>query len=131
MTALLLNAPQQMFVTRVLGDEHCKQMPRVTEGIVTVQLPWVPRIRFLLVCGFSSHSRICHSYGDVTISSEGLHILIYIYSALIVIESSEGSLACHFDGASVYNYCYLRGPVTLTAVAKRLAVELSISVLTT
>ena len=32
-------------------------------------------------------------------------------------------LLCH--GASVYN-CYLRGPVTLTPNAKRLAVELSL-----
>ena len=29
-----------------------------------------------LVCGFTSHSRIVHSYGDVTITGEGLQILI-------------------------------------------------------
>ena len=30
----------------------------------------------LLVCGFSSHLRIFHSYGDVTIADEGLQILL-------------------------------------------------------
>ena len=41
--------------------------------------------------------------------------------------SSQSSLACH---TSVYNG-HLRGPVTLTAIAERLAVELSLPVLTT
>ena len=30
---------------------------------------------FLFVCSFSPQSRIFHSYGDVTIAGEGLHIL--------------------------------------------------------
>ena len=30
---------------------------------------------YLFVWGFSSHSRIFHSYGDVTITGEGLQIL--------------------------------------------------------
>ena len=34
-------------------------------------------ICYLLVCGFSSHSRIFHSYGYVTIADEGLQILTY------------------------------------------------------
>ena len=45
----------------------------------------------LFVCGFSSHSRIFHSYDDVTIAGEGLQILTCALS-------SEGSLAC-------YTYC--------------------------
>ena len=31
----------------------------------------------LFVCLFSSHSRIFHSYGDVTIDGEGLQILTF------------------------------------------------------
>ena len=40
----------------------------------------------------SSHSRIFHSHGDVTITSEGLQILIYARHSWLL--SSEGSLAC-------------------------------------
>ena len=32
---------------------------------------------YLSVCGFTSHSRIFHSYGYVTIAGEGLQILTY------------------------------------------------------
>ena len=38
----------------------------------------------LFVWGFSPHSRIFHSFGDVNISSEGLHIFDQ-YSALMAI----------------------------------------------
>ena len=47
----------------------------------------------LFVWGFTSHSRIFHSYGDVTITSEGLHILTFTRHSSPL--SSEGSLACH------------------------------------
>ena len=43
--------------------------------------------------GFSSHSRIFHLYGDVTIAGEGLQILTYARHSWPL--SSEGSLACH------------------------------------
>ena len=47
----------------------------------------------LFVQGLLSHSRIFHSYGNVTITGEGLQILTYaLYSWP---QSSEGSLACH------------------------------------
>ena len=58
-----------------------------------------PQNRFvcLFVCLFvwslSSHSRIFHSYGDVTIAGEGLQILIYARNLWPL--SSEGSLTCH------------------------------------
>ena len=91
------------------------------------------RYAFQNVCWFvwslSSHSRIFHSYGDVTISVEVLQILTQHSWPL----SSEGSLACHtycdtchllWHSASVFNG-NLRGPVTLTLVAERLAGELS------
>ena len=41
----------------------------------------------------SSHSKIFHSYGDVTITGEGLQILTYARHSWPL--SSEGSLACH------------------------------------
>ena len=45
------------------------------------------------LCGFTSHSRIFQSYGDDTITGEGLHILNYTRHSWSL--SSEGSLACH------------------------------------
>ena len=72
----------------------------------------------LFVCfGFSSHSRIFHSYGDVSIADEGLHISWPL--------SSEGSLACHIYCDTLYNG-HLREPVTLTPISERLSVELSL-----
>ena len=47
----------------------------------------------LFVWGFSSHSRIFHSYGDVTIASEWLQILNCAWHSWP--SSSEGSLARH------------------------------------
>ena len=47
----------------------------------------------LLILGLSSHSRIFHSYGDVTITGEGLQILTYARHSPP--SSSDGSLACH------------------------------------
>ena len=47
----------------------------------------------LFVWGLLSHSRIFHSYGDVTITGEGLQILTYVAHSWPL--SSEGSLACH------------------------------------
>ena len=47
-----------------------------------------------LVC--SSHSRIFHSNGDVTITGEGLQILAFARHSWPL--SSEGSLACHTYG---------------------------------
>ena len=46
---------------------------------------------FCLFGGFTSHSRILHLYGDITITGEGLQILTWHSWPL----SSEGSLACH------------------------------------
>ena len=52
--------------------------------------------RFCLVClfgFFSSHSRIFHSYGDVTITDERLQFVTYARHLWPL--SSKGSLACH------------------------------------
>ena len=70
----------------------------------------------LFVWSLSSHSRIFHSYGDVTIAGEGLQISTY---------------ARHLwphplqHGSTVYDG-HLRGPVALTPAAERLAVELPV-----
>ena len=47
----------------------------------------------LFVWGLSSHSRIFHSYGDVTVAGEGLQILTYARHSWPL--SSEISLACN------------------------------------
>ena len=47
---------------------------------------------FFVCVGYSSHLRI-HSYGEVTITGEGVQILSYAQHSWPL--SSEGSLACH------------------------------------
>ena len=51
------------------------------------------KLLFCFVCGFTSHSRIFHSNGDVIITGEGLEILTYARHSRPL--SSEGSLTCH------------------------------------
>ena len=86
----------------------------------------------LFVRGLSSRSRIFHSYGDVSITDEGLPILTYARHSWSL--SSEDYLSCHtyilWHGASVYNG-HIQGPVTLTPIFERLAAELSLPVLKT
>ena len=81
----------------------------------------------LFVCfgGLSSHSRIFHLYGDVTTGED-------LCSALMAIEQWGFFSVPHWlwHRASVYNG-HVRGPVTLTPIADRLAVELSLPVFTT
>ena len=48
---------------------------------------------FFFVQGLQSHSRISHSYGDITIAGEGLQILTCARHSWQL--SCEGSLACH------------------------------------
>ena len=45
---------------------------------MTYNINNVKCIYCLFVCGFSSHSRMSHWYGDVTIAGEGLQILTYV-----------------------------------------------------
>ena len=70
---------------------------------------------------FSSHWRIVHSYGDLTI-----HTLTIARHSWPL--SSEGYLACH---TTFFYSGHLRGPMALTPIAKRLTVELSLPVSTT
>ena len=79
-----------------------------------------------VVLGFRSHSRIFLSYGDVTITDEGLQILTF--ARYLWPLSSEGSLACqiHCDKGESVSKGHLRRPV-----AERLIVVLSLPVLKT
>ena len=85
----------------------------------------------LFVWSLSSLSRIFHSYGDDTIAGEGLHILTYArnYAGLWAVWVFKRACPLR-HGPTVYDG-HLRGPVTLTPVAERLAVELSLPVFTT
>ena len=76
----------------------------------------------------TSHSRIFHSFGDVTIAVEGLLILTYAWHVRPLGSFSVPHLLWH--GTSVYDI-HLRWPVTLAPNAERLAVELSLHVWTT
>ena len=40
-------------------------------------------VKMLFVWGLSSHSRIFHLFGYITVNGEGLQILTYIYSAYV------------------------------------------------
>ena len=79
---------------------------------------------FFFVClflwGLSSYSRIFHSYGDVTITGEGLQILTYAWHSWPL--GSKGSLVCH-------TYCDTGHPFIMV-ISERLAVELSLPVFT-
>ena len=80
---------------------------------------------------FLRTQEIVHSYGDMTITSEELQILTLARHLRPL--SSEGSLAYHAycdKGSSVYNG-HLRRPVSLTSIAERLTVELSLPAFTT
>ena len=98
-----------LFVLGCLWDDPwwCKYIV-VIRYLVTLQyaisrvcyVHWYPSLFSLFVCGFSSNLRIFHTYGDtygdVTITGEGLQILTYARHLWPL--SREGSLACH-------NYC--------------------------
>ena len=74
----------------------------------------------LFVCGFTSHS-----FGDVTIIGEGLQLWPMLAT------HNDSFRAIPTVGQTILYIGHLREPVTLIPVAERLAVELSLSVLTT
>ena len=82
-------------------------------------------ILLLFISGLSSHSKIFHSFGDVKYTLKGFKWLSLPFR-------SEGSSTCHtyYDTGQPF-ISHLRGPVTLTPVAERLAVKLSLLVLIT
>ena len=79
----------------------------------------------------SSHSRIFHSYGDVTIAGEGLQILIYARHSWPL--SSEGSLACHIycDTGHLFIIVISEDPRHSYLLPSVLAVKLSLPAFTT
>ena len=81
--------------------------------------------------GLSSHLRIFHSYGDVTIAGEGLQILTYARHSWPL--SSEGSLTCHTycDTGHPFIMVISDDPWYSQPIAERLAVELSLPAFTT
>ena len=88
---------------------------------------------YLLVWSFSSQSRISHSYGDVTITDEGLQILTYARHLWAVSSVNFFMISLpHLLWYETFVHTdHFRGPVTLTPNAERLTVELSLHVLTT
>ena len=98
-----------------------------------MQNSYLMRPLSLIVClcfgGFSSHSQIFHSYGDVTIAGEGRQILTYDRHSLPL--RSWGSLACHTycDTGHPYIIDISEDPWYLTYC--RLTVEMSLPVFTT
>ena len=88
---------------------------------------------YLFVSGFPSHSSIFYLHGNVTITGEGLYILTYARHLSPL--SNEGFFSLPhqlWHGAYIYNgHLEVRGPVTLTPITDRLAVQLSLPVFTT
>ena len=78
------------------------------------RLPMLLLFVCLFVWGFSSNSRIFHSYTDMTIASEGLQTLIYTRHSWVL--SNEGFF---YHATPTVTNGHLRELVTLT----RLAVE--------
>ena len=81
--------------------------------------------------GGSSHSKIFHSFGDFTIVGERLQ-KFHLCSAVMAIEQWGFFNVSHllWHGLTVYNG-HLRGPLTLTPIAKHWAEKLVLPVLTT
>ena len=106
---------QNRYYAGIINKEYWKLV--MTELLKQVYLGWsffINRICFF-VCGFTSHTRIFHSYiyGDhmVTITGEGLQILTHIRHSWPL--SVEGSLACHTNCDTGHSFITdLRGPVT-------------------
>ena len=97
--------------------------------ILKIPISWPCSLRYvcLFVCGFSSHFRIFHSYGDHHHFRWRAANLIYARHSWSLNKDLPHLL---WHGASVYSDHH-RGPVTLTPIAECLAVELSPPVFTT
>ena len=60
---------------------------------INLLLFWKSRFVYLFVWGITSHLRIFHAYGDITITAQGLQTLTYARHSWPL--SSEGSLVCY------------------------------------
>ena len=91
--------------------------------LISVFYPGRGALLLVCFCLFGVY-RPTHSYGDVTITGEGLQIFD-LCSALMFIERFFSVSPLLWPGAPVSN-CQLRRPVILTPIDERLAVELSL-----
>ena len=91
----LLNA--YIFMNRC-ATQNCKSSP---DGHLTI---FITFDCLVFLCGFSSHSRIFHSYGDITMTGEVLQSLTY--PGHLRPFSHEGSLVCP-------SYWYTEHPNTM------------------
>ena len=89
--------------------------------VIRIRSVFYCSMMFLFVWRFSSHSNIFHSYGDIIITGEGLHILICTRQTwpLSIEGSSASNTYCHTEHSLYGN---IRGPV---ALADCLPVKLS------
>ena len=88
----VLNPIRRNFYT---GKRFCKvaDLVLIREAYTKIWC-WSPIIwRFVCLFGVFVHSRIFHSYGDVTIAGEGLQIWTNTRRSWLL--SSDGFLACH------------------------------------
>ena len=103
---VLIKLPEQ--------QEFCLSRGKLIQYFWIISTPFKrsPARYFDYVClfrGFLSYSRIFHSYGDVTITTEWQQILTYA-------PHSWPWQHLLWQGPILYN-CHLRGPETLTPVA--------------
>ena len=87
----------------LLHQYACSKIPTL-QWWRNFQYPSTHVCFYFFVWGFSSHSKIFHSYGDVTITGKGLQILTYIRHSWPL--CSEGSLEW-------YTYCYTGHPLIM------------------
>ena len=100
---------------------------RYVKTLLNSYLHVLQSFQILFVWSFSCHPLIVHSFGDVTISGEGLQSLTYTRHSCPL--RSEGSLACHTYCATAHQFYWLSPrTVTLRHIAGRLAVELPLPV---
>ena len=69
----------------------------------------------LFVCGFSSHSRTVHSYGEVTITGEGLQIFIYYHFS--------NSETLRFSGLKISHDDHIIKPTTGSSISMTFAYQ--------
>ena len=110
-------------------SKYCRSsiIPKNTQGTCNIFVMYVPICTDgkLLEGGLSSISRIIHSYGDVTITGEGLQIVTMFgthgHWAVRVLQRATPTVTSVNNG-------HLRGPVTFTHIPECLLEELSLSV---
>ena len=78
-----LKQNEALILNEILNQQFWTSLVLTIHGFIKMET-----IRFFL--GLSSHSRIFHSYGDVTITVEGLQILTYASFKFAVLVKDPG-----------------------------------------